>query len=803
MHPSVPAPAREPEFSVPDRAGIALLQDLTNWRENLARSIARNNLSMHSEQITEAVNRILFSLLFLRIAEDRGLAETGTLSDLSGLWIDHQKNDCLFQVSEALYFEDSAAPKNSSFLLNRIVLGERVLFPILEKIASPYRDYDLSCMPLEVIARVLSHYLSRTIRRSATHQAIIVDTNDMQIAGGFTPIHPAGIDYMVHEAIITVRRNRTGNEILPVRIVDPACGAGAILLSAFHYLLDDSFQSTRDFEERTAILTGSVYGVDINRHAVAATRMLLMFRLFENIPPDLVPHDFVKTYQAALGELYPTVRCGNALIGPDITGDESWMFCPIRDRRKINMFDWKHNFSEIFDSGGFDAVIGNPPDGPIEPREWIQQYFQRHYAVYHPMADRSAYFLEKGLGLVCNGGVVSFLMNDRWMRGKSGAPLRKIIGARQIEEIVDFSEEGVRGIAGSPCILRITKRPPLHPFYAIRAGTSFKEDPFRFAQVHRFPVDQLLLREGGWIIKDTRMENILARVRRRGISLEDLVMGEVHPGVSTGYDSAFVIDRTLAREWIRKDPRCKTLVRPFVTGSDMSRYTPWNPMKYIIFIPQGWTNAHPGAKKRPWQWLRKRHPFIVHYLKPFAEEGKTRKEQGDYWWEIACNEDFWREKHHKTFFPARFDIPVFFYDNGLSIADPSAFAIPSSSRYLSGILNSRLTLALFNNAVQAAGTEEKMHSWEELKGLPVYIPDFDCPEDKAGHDRIVALVAGMSEMHRHLSLAKTDNEKRLVMQEITSTERQIDSLVYGFYGLTKDEIAVIEESVVNSRSGTT
>jgi hypothetical protein len=132
----------------------------------------------------------------------------------------------------------------------------------------------------------------------------------------------------------------------------------------------------------------------------------------------------------------------------------------------------------------------------------------------------------------------------------------------------------------------------------------------------------------------------------------------------------------------------------------------------------------------------------------------------------------------------------------LSIADPSAFAIPSSSRYLSGILNSRLSLALFNNAVQAAGTEEKMHSWEELKGLPVYTPDFDSPEDKAGHDRIVALVAGMSEMHRHLSLAKTDNEKRLVMQEIISTERQIDSLVYGFYGLTKDEIAVIEESVV-------
>jgi hypothetical protein len=53
----------------------------------------------------------------------------------------------------------------------------------------------------------------------------------------------------------------------------------------------------------------------------------------------------------------------------------------------------------------------------------------------------------------------------------------------------------------------------------------------------------------------------------------------------------------------------------------------------------------------------------------------------------------------------------------------------------------------------------------------------------------------MLELHKHLSHAKTDREKRLIIQEIESTDRQIDSLVYGFYGLTADEIAVADESV--------
>jgi hypothetical protein len=84
---------------------------------------------------------------------------------------------------------------------------------------------------------------------------------------------------------------------------------------------------------------------------------------------------------------------------------------------------------------------------------------------------------------------------------------------------------------------------------------------------------------------------------------------------------------------------------------------------------------------------------------------------------------------------------------------------------------------------------------QDIAKLPIYTPDFDKLADKARHDRMVALVAQMLSLHEYLQKAKTDQEHRLVQQEIEATDVKIDALVYDFYGLTEEEIGVVEESV--------
>jgi len=370
-----------------------------------------------------------------------------------------------------------------------------------------------------------------------------------------------------------------------------------------------------------------------------------------------------------------------------------------------------------------------------------------------------------------------------------------LLGTKQIEEIVDFSvtEKCRPGIA--PCILRISNRPPSYPFCATMADISFSGELDEWIRAHGFPVDQAKLDDGGWALSDTRTRDLLEKVYRNGAPLEDFVMGQVHVGIETGCSELFVIDAQARKILIKKDPRCKKHLRRLVSGGDIDRYHVDTWERSIVFIPLGWTNTHPEAVTHPWQWFKKRHPSLARHLKRTAAHGGILSNPGNLWWERACDQDFWREKNPKILFRHQFKKPVFAFDEGHAIADPTVYAIASSSLYLLGVLNSRLILFVFEKFRHLRSADPQVFSGEDLKNLPIYTIDFDNPDDKTRHDRMVTLVTEMLELHKHLSHAKTDQEKRLITQEIESTDRQIDSLVYGLYGLTVEEIDVVEESV--------
>jgi SAM-dependent methyltransferase len=345
-----------------------------------------------------------------------------------------------------------------------LVLEDRVIQGILETLNSPHPRYDCGKMSTVVIAQVLMQYLTRTIRRSAAYQATVVDTHD-SVVSGETIIPPLTlIDYMVMQVLISARKNRSARDILPLRVFDPACGSGMVLLAVYRHLLEEAGGSTLTFEERQEILAHSVYGLDINRHAVAVTRMLLFLELCDCRYDGPAEGEFLDTVQTVLRDLRHTILCGNALVGPGIVNDEAWMFCPARDRHTINPFSLRDRFPEIVTGGWFDAVVCNPPEGALEQREWIQQYFQQRYSVFHPLVDRSAYFLEKSLSLLRPGGVVSCVMRNRWLRGSNGSPLREVINTRQIEEIVDLSAVPVGKPGGMLCCIRVRNTLPSHPF---------------------------------------------------------------------------------------------------------------------------------------------------------------------------------------------------------------------------------------------------------------------------------------------------------------------------------------------------
>jgi hypothetical protein len=779
--------------TVTDPARTAFFHDLSRWREQLARSIARNNLELRSEGIATVTNRILFSLLFLRIAEDRGLMADGDLQEIC----DHpDPYGQLLEVSaplSPLWGDEDESSRHLPVPMGTIVIEDRVVHAVISCIVSPDRPYRFDTMKTETIADVFYQYLSGTVRRSAAHHAAIVETHDTVLSrGAVTPPLPV-LRYLAVHTLQAACRARSHHELLPVRILDPACGAGTTLICACRSLFDGAGSGRLNYEERHAILTASIHGVDISPHAVAATKMLLFFLLCEEDAGRSAPaRDFLDRAGSVLRDLRHTIRCGNALIDPEIVHDESWAFCPARERHTLGAFSWRSGFPEIFSSGGFDAVVGNPPEGLPEQKEWIQQYLQRHYTVFEPGAERSFFFIERSLSLLRPGGTLGVCTNDRWLRGRAASPLRALLSRQQVSEIVDLP--GMEKDHGGPgiCVLRLSKQLPADPVRVTIVDPAFSGSLDGYVKTRSFPVDPGTLGEGGWALKDTRHGAILRKVQGVGTSLEDYVMGQTFPGRDNAMDPVFLVDARARKALIGKDPRSKALIRPVVACTEVGRYEPALFASYIVFIPRGWTMSHPAAAANPWRWFRSRHPALARLLREHAGSGAGQGSEGVLWWETPAGDETFRERTPRIIFRERFETPAFVYDDGRAIPGPGTMAIPTSGPYLAGLLNSRLIAFVFAKTPGMSGCSPAGYSWDDLRVLPVYTPDFDDPADASRHNRIVSLVTRLLDLKKHLSGAGSDQERRSLQEKIKATDRKIDRVVYELYGLNPEEIAVVE-----------
>jgi hypothetical protein len=778
-----------------ESARTALLHDLSSWREQLARSIARNNHDVPGDAIAAATNRLIGRLLFLRIAEDRGLINAGILRQIQCA------ADPLMSIAELFlpvgdpWREVPVTGRRPMTVTDPVVPEDRVIQKILLRLSQPDRQYHFDAISNDIIAEVLDQHVTGAIHRSAAHKAVVVLTRDT-LQSQKTPVpSPEIIAFMVHQSLAGVYMNRSPDEMLPVRVLDMACGSGRVLLSAFRHLLSQSGSGRQTLAERQEHLLASIHGVDLDPHAVAAAKMLLFFELCTNERAETLPEPFMGLAGSVFRELDRNLLCGNSLIAGDVGSEESIVFSPAHERHRINPLDWQSSFPEVLQAGGFDAVLGNLPDGPLQPHEWVHTYFQRHYSVYHQQADRSAYFIERGLSLLCPGGTLGFVAGNRWLRAGSGAPLRKHLLLFQLEEVADSGTAVEDNLHPSLCVLRITRRTPSHSFFASPLDLTAAEPQGVQVRLGRFPLDQTVLGGSGWRLRDTRVQDLVQKVRSAGTPLNEVVMGRVHHGIHTGLDEAFVINARQRKELIEASPESRSMIRPFLSAGEIVRYGVPRASRSLIFIPQGWTYSHAGDQAG-WRWFRKRYPAIARHLKPYAERAKEREGQGDFWWECACEPGIVDRTPSRICFPGSGESPAFTFDAGESIPDRSARFFSHSSLYLLAVLNSRLSAFILRVTAHEIPEKKRMQVWERIKGLPIYTPDFDNPDDNARHDRMVMLVTEMLGLCRHLIQATTDQEKRIIRQEIGSTDRQIDSLVFGLYDLTAEEIAMVDADPV-------
>jgi len=130
-------------------------------------------------------------------------------------------------------------------------------------------------------------------------------------------------------------------------------------------------------------------------------------------------------------------------------------------------------------------------------------------------------------------------------------------------------------------------------------------------------------------------------------------------------------------------------------------------------------------------------------------------------------------------------------DNLYAIIPRSEVAV--DLRYVLGVINSRL----LNWYYQTVLNPEKGEALAQVKrghlaNLPIVTTSATSPIDKVRHDKMVSLVESMLTLHKQLAAAKTPHEQENLKRQIDATDRQIEKLVYELYGLTEEEIKIVE-----------
>jgi hypothetical protein len=221
------------------------------------------------------------------------------------------------------------------------------------------------------------------------------------------------VDYLVEHTIAALL-SCPACKCTDLRILDPACGSGLMLLGTYQFLLgwhldlylQEGPEKHRNklvpsgegwrlgAAERQRILLECVHGVDIDPEAVMATKSALLSKMLETESSESMPHRVLSR-----ADLSSNIQCGNALIEPD--------FCP-------SGFDWNAAFPRILGSGGFDVVIGNPPWGQkaIECDSQIKRYLRRRFLSTRGIFDIFRPFVELGIGLLRPGGMFGFVLPD-------------------------------------------------------------------------------------------------------------------------------------------------------------------------------------------------------------------------------------------------------------------------------------------------------------------------------------------------------------------------------------------------------
>ncbi len=422
-----------------------LYEDLDECRKLLTKSLAawnKKTLKGNPDLLDEGVQKLLDRLIFIRVAEDRGV-EPPTLLPLIREWnASKQRNEIPLYKSMVKKFRELDEIYNSNIFQPHPFeeweeydgLTEKVIKILYGK--EGYYEYDFKVLPADVLGAVYENYLGHKLAQSKTKKNALFKTEGVEIVKDAKKRKEQGIyytpafivDYIVRNALQPVLDEcKTVNELLKIKVLDPACGSGSFLIKALEVLNEKYKQLGQEGDEMTKliIVMNNLFGVDLDEQAVEIARLNLLINSLDK-----------------KGKLPPltNVKCGNSLISGSDAELKKYFGANWRDKKPFN---WEEEFSAVFKQGGFDVVIGNPPYVVLEASDDQLEFLKKEYkSSQGGKVNLYKVFIERGITLLKNGGYLGFICPSNYLSSVDSKTLRKLLlDETNLIEIVEYSEK--------------------------------------------------------------------------------------------------------------------------------------------------------------------------------------------------------------------------------------------------------------------------------------------------------------------------------------------------------------------------
>ncbi len=749
----------------------SFLDYIDDIRLQMAQAFYQNNPTLDHYDLTEATQRTIDRLVFIRFLEDKQIEPEDLMHGISTSEHPWRK---FIELSKRLDAKYNGVVFKEHFIDKNAFLGanEELFKNIAQDLDHTNTPYDFNYIPIHILGNIYERFLGKIIVVE-DGKARIELKPEVRKAGGvfYTPKYI--VDYIVENTVGKKIADKKPKDIAKLKFADIACGSGSFLIGVYDYLLDyykiyynqNPDEAKKDgciydtenqiwvlsIRQKQQILLDNVFGVDIDLQATEVSQVSLFLKLLEDETMATANDMNVLFAEKILPDLSGNIKCGNSLIGYEIM--DGVLEFGKEEMRKLNPFDFEQAFPAVFSSArgtkqsGFDAIVGNPPYVKVVDK-FILKFFQQNYQHQNYQYDLYLLFLERYHHLLNKTGLLGVIIPNTWLQSVTFTNIRKhLLNAYSWKKILHSKKHIFDAVVDTHVIIFENGNAGKENYFDVDLVQDEKAIPYQ-------QLDQNAFKKNGEIV------NVLARP-----------------------EETQLYKKILANSIFLKECSISTVgVKPFQVGKGFPKQT----REIVDEKPFVKENQH---KPEGENWLPLLRGSLMNKYVNFWNENSWIQ-YGEWLAEPRKPEIFQAEE--KIIIRQTADrIIATIIGRNIIARDNLNIVIPQyiNGNFVLGNLNSKLTDFYYQQLNPEKGEVLAQVKKTHVEQLP--IPKIT-PENQPLHDALVKLVEQMLQAKKDEQNAVTDHDKNFYCNLTQSLDNRINKTVYELYDLTAEEIALVE-----------